>query len=119
MRFKKYINEGLIRAGLPEAVVFVFQNYQKKHMKWIPKAFKGIKKPSLLTVIKSVTKKFNSYDNPESKFTVDELIDYYIEYRLKDYKGKNTTDARKMYVGSYGLDTLPNKYKSKIKKFIR
>jgi len=114
---EKYLGEGLLKAGLPEAAVFIFQDYIKKYNKWMPKAFKGAKKPLLLTVIKSVTKKFNSYENPESQFTVDELVDYYIDYQLNDYKGKQSPEARKMYLDSYGFDTLPSKYKSKINKF--
>jgi hypothetical protein len=118
MRFEKYIKEGIIRAGLAEASVFIFQNYQKKYSNWMPKAFKGAKKPDLLPVIKSVTKKFNSYENEESKFTIDELINYYIDYQIKDYRSKQTPEARRYYIESFGFDTLPDKYKNKINKFI-
>jgi len=84
----------------------------------MPTAFKGTKKPPLLPVIKAVTKKFNSYEKSESQFTVDDLIDYYIDYQLEGFKGKNTPEARKMHIDAYGFDTLPEKYKSKIDKFI-
>jgi hypothetical protein len=118
MRLYNYIKEGILTAGLAEAAVFIFQDYNKKYMKWIPKAFQGAKKPPLLPIIKAVTKKFNSYENIESQFTIDKLTDYYIDYQLKDYKGKPTPEAKRMHIESYGLDTLPPKYKSKIDKFI-
>jgi len=108
------VKSSLTNPGLDEAIEFVYRNYSKKN--------KGTKKIDLFPIIRVVTKKFNSYNTPNSGFSIDKLIKTYIDYRLKNFSKsrlKNTPEARKIYIESYGLDTLPSKYQAGIKEFLK
>jgi len=102
---------GLVRAGLAEAIEFVFRDFRKK-----PGA-------QLSRIIKAVTKKFNSWDNPESKFTEDDLTKAYIadhvDAVIKPGGTASPEEARKMRANSYGLDTLGPPYSHWIEKIIQ
>jgi hypothetical protein len=122
-RYEKFnFKESLFDPSLFEAREFVYRDYAKLNDKWMIHAHEGIKKPDLFSVIKKVTKKFNSYNTESSKFTADELTKYYIKDKMDSFhkSGVKDTDlGRKYYIEGSGLDTLPAIYQKEIEHFIK
>lgn len=113
---------GLYNPGLDEAREFVFRNYVKRYNPWLLKAHLGVKKPNLSPVLKSVTKKFNSFGNPEAQFTVDMLTKYYIADRLEGFEAPGgtapATVQRQYRLEAYGLETLGGKVGRILKRWV-
>lgn len=113
-RTSENIIESLTNPDLNDAYEFVFRDYSKLYNKWMSGGAKG-NKPDIFPIFKKVVKKFNSYNTETSNFSLDELIQSYVDYRYDEIQKAKLPIMKIQY---YGLDTLPTKYLGKIKKFI-
>lgn len=109
---------GLLSFNIDDACEIVFREYAEKLYKWSLVAHLGKSKPRLGSVTSSVSKRFATHGTPGSLFSPKELTEYYVAYRLNDYKGLPNETSRSIYVKSFGIDTLGGSVAEIVRGFI-